>query len=185
MGKNGCLYRIIEFRNYRVLVPFICHKCGACCRNFAPQMPADDLLKIARYLNKSQQEIKRQHTERYRKRFTDTPANCIFLNKKNQCMIYPLRPEACRLYPFTSFGAADVNCPGHKEFYRIVDALFARRIYAATWDPEAYRGNIRAVPTREWPILLRKFVKAELSKPMMQEFIKIDKVPEDLYKKST
>ncbi len=184
MGKNECLFGIIEFRNYHVLVPFICHTCGACCLNFAPQVPADDLPKIARYLNKPQEEIKKQHVECYRKRFTDTPVNCIFLDKKNQCMIYPLRPEPCRLYPFTILGAADVNCLGHKEFHRIVDALFARRTYAAMWYPEVYRGNIRAVPAREWPILWRKFVKAKPSKPMVREFFKINKVPEELCKES-
>lgn len=128
MDEKECLFGIIEFRNYDVLVPFICHKCGACCHSFAPQIPADDLAKITRYLNKPQEEIKRQHAECYRKRFTDTPANCIFLNEKKQCMIYPLRPEPCRLFPLlTDFVAAYVNCPGHKEFYRIVKALFARR----------------------------------------------------------
>jgi len=185
MGKNECLFRLIEFRNYHVVVPFICHKCGACCHNFVPQIPADDLPKIARYLNKPQEEIKRQHAECYRKKFTDTPANCTFLNDKNQCMIYPLRPEPCRLFPFTDFGAAYVNCPGHKEFYRIVNAFFARRRYAAMWDPTVYRRNIRTVPDREWSTLWRKFMKAGPSKPMVREFVKMNKVPEELCKKST
>jgi hypothetical protein len=28
--------RVIEFSEYDVVVPFVCHRCGNCCRNFYP-----------------------------------------------------------------------------------------------------------------------------------------------------
>lgn len=184
MDKKDFLFSIIELRRYDVLIPFICQRCGACCRNFAPQIPADDWPKIVQYLNKPQEEIKRQHKECYMRKFTETPADCIFLDGKHHCMIYPLRPEGCRLYPFTDFGACDRNCPGHGEFHRIVDAFFNSRIYAAMWEPGSYRrkDKLRTVPIREWPKLLRKFMKAQPSNAMVQKFFKINNVPKSLKK---
>ena len=177
--------KIISFRAYDVLVPFICHKCGRCCQKYAPQIPGDDLPKIAEYLKEPVESIRTQFEECYEKKITNTPANCLFLNEQNQCRIYPLRPEPCRLYPLdTDFGTSGVDCLGHAEFYRIVDALFARRIYAAMWDPRRKdMKKMRAVPNREWPILWRKFMKTEPSDPMVRQFIKMNNVPKELYGK--
>ncbi|OGW43867.1 MAG: hypothetical protein A2132_05975 [Nitrospirae bacterium RBG_16_43_11] len=176
METAKILYKIIEFERYDVLVPFICHTCGKCCHNFAPQIPEEDFPEITRYLNKPQEEIIKQHDECYQKKFTDEPANCSFLNNENLCMIYPLRPRCCRLYPFTDFGGAGVDCPGHKEFYAIVDILFADQVYAAMYNPEDYqKDKIRYVPDLEWPTILRKFMQAKPSEPMMLEFKKMNR----------
>ena len=173
----------IELRKYDALIPFVCHRCGACCHNFVPQIWAEDLPKIARYLKRPREKTKIQHEECYRKKFTTKPVDCSFLSEKNQCMIYPLRPEGCRLYPFTDFGACGVDCPGHKEFYRVVDAFFARREYAALWSPGSpYNHSIRSVPDREWPTLLRKFTKAQPSNGMAQKFFNINEVPRQFLK---
>ena len=175
-------FRIISFRAYDVLVPFICHKCGRCCQKYAPQIPEDDLPRIAEYLKAPLEKIRTQFEECYMKKFTDTPDDCLFLNEKNQCRIYRLRPKACRLYPLdTNFGSAGVDCLGHAEFYRIVDTLFARRIYAAMWNPrDKNMEKMRAVPNREWPILWRKFIKAKPSNSMIRQFVKMNNVPKEL-----
>lgn len=182
MEEENLLSGVIELKKYDLIIPFICHKCGECCHNFVPQISAEDLPKIALYLNKPQEEVRIQHEECYKRKFTGEPANCSFLNKKNYCTIYPLRPEGCRLYPFTDFGACGVNCPGHDEFYRVVDAFFAHRIYAALHLPglrefSHRKNNIRIVPNREWPRLLRKFKKTQPSDSMMREFYSINKLP--------
>jgi len=179
------LYKIIRLNKYDVIVPFICHKCGRCCYNYVPALRADNLEKIAQYLNKPEEEIKFRLKECHEKIWNNKlPDKCLFLDEENQCSIYPLRPEPCRLYPLdTDFGKADVNCPGHKEFYRIVDVFFSRRIYASMRDPRyGQKDQIRRVPIREWPRLWRKFVRARHSNPMVLEFIKMNEVPEILYK---
>jgi len=52
------VYRIVELRNYDVLVPFICQKCGSCCRGFAPQIPVGDFPAIAMHLVKTLKRLK-------------------------------------------------------------------------------------------------------------------------------
>lgn len=185
MTEEERQYKIIELENYDVLVSFICHKCGQCCYNYVPQFRADDLQKIAQYLNRSEEEIKVRCEECYEKKFNNELDKCLFLNEENQCSIYPLRPEPCRLYPLdTDSGKADVNCPGYEEFYRIFDAFSSRRkLFAKVLDPEEYdRDEIRRVPNREWPSLWRKFISAKPSEHMVLEFIKMNEVPEVLLK---
>jgi hypothetical protein len=90
-------------------------------------------------------------------------------------LIYPIRPEPCRLYPLlTDFGAAGVNCPGSKEFKLVTDNFFKGRKYAAMWEPERYRKKIRPIPDREWPIIWRKLMKAKPSERMIGEFINLN-----------
>ena len=99
------MYKIIELRDFDVLLPFVCRKCGSCCHGFAPQIIAEDLPRIGQHIGKPSEEIMKLHKEAYRKKFTDSPINCSFLNNKNQCSIYSMRPEPCQLYPLeTDFG---------------------------------------------------------------------------------
>ncbi|MFH1231626.1 MAG: YkgJ family cysteine cluster protein [Planctomycetota bacterium] len=183
MGKQESLGAIVKFGNYDILVPFICYKCGKCCHNFAPQIPAEDVSRISQYLNKTSREIEKQHTECYNKKFTSTPADCYFLNNKNQCMIYPLRPISCRNYPvFTDFGANDIECLGHQEFYRVIDAFFndAGEENIQMCKTKEYSLNkIRTVPNQEWFALWQKFMSAKPSNHMVSNFVSINKVPEE------
>ena len=179
MIKSNTQFRIVKLAEYDVLVPFLCHKCGACCRSFAPQIYKEDVPRIAQYLGKPKKDIEKEHDECYKKKFTDTPEDCLFLTDKNLCAIYPLRPKCCRLYPLsTTFGVADDPCPGHAEFYRIVDSLFRGRRYAAMWDPRHYHDKIRAIPNRSWSSSVwRRLLRAKPSQSMVQKFATINGRP--------
>lgn len=171
-------YRIVELRNYDVLVPFVCQKCGSCCRGFAPQIYVNDLPAIAMHLGKSVKEIKRLHEEAYNGKYTDSSIDCSFLDDRTKCSIYPMRPEPCRLYPLeTDFGAAGMNCGGHREFHRIVNAFFKRRKYAALWEPSTYKNIIRSIPECQRPVVWRTFTNAKPSKTMIRQFVKLNNMP--------
>jgi Fe-S-cluster containining protein len=158
-------------------LPFVCRKCGSCCRGFEPQLSVEDLPKIAKHLGKTIEEIKKLHKNAYNKKFSNSPANCIFLNFKNQCLIYSMRPEPCRLYPlYTDFGAADVNCIGHKEFNRIVDAFFARRKYAALRASNNNTKNLRGIPKKKWQATCRTVKKARPSEKTFRLIMKLNKI---------
>jgi len=174
------MYQIIELKEYDVLLPFVCHNCGSCCRGFAPQIPIADFPRIAQHVGKSIEEIERQHSEAYSKKFTDSPIDCSFLNNNNQCSIYPMRPEPCRLYPLkTDFGTAGVNCIGYKEFHAIVDAFFARRKYAALWRSDSYRKPVRPIPRHQLTVVWKTFIKAKPSSATIRRFVKLNKIPID------
>jgi len=172
------MHRIIELNNYDALLPFLCRQCGSCCRAFAPQIPVDDFQSIAEHIGKSVEEIKKRHEEAYFKKDTTSPINCSFLNNKNQCTIYSMRPEPCQLYPLdTDFGTAGVNCAGNNEFRKIVDAFFARKKYAALWNPNTYTRGIRRIPKTQLPAFWRTIKRANPSEAMIQLIMTLNNVP--------
>ncbi len=87
-----------------------CLKCANCCKSISPIIIDRDIDRIARHLKLTPSEL----TDRYLKLdddgdyvFRETP--CPFLMPDNYCMIYEVRPRACREYPHTD----------RKRFYQI------------------------------------------------------------------
>ena len=77
-----------------------CLSCANCCKTTSPIVTEKDLLRIARHLRLKPA----QFTAQYLKKDTDglwmmqqTP--CVFLDADNYCLIYDVRPKACREYP--------------------------------------------------------------------------------------
>ncbi len=168
------MYKIVELKKYDVLIPFVCQKCGACCRGYVPQIPLQELPKIAKHIGKPIDEIKQIHEKAY---LSESKLDCIFLNDANQCSIYLMRPESCKLYPLdTDFGANGVACGGHKEFHRMVDAFFSHRKYAALWDRNAYKSAIRKIPDNQLPVVWKTLTKARLSHAMTMEFVRLNEL---------
>ncbi len=77
-----------------------CLSCANCCKTTSPIITEKDIERISKHL-----KIKSQHfIEKYLKKDTDnlwmfkeTP--CVFLDHDNYCLIYEVRPKACREYP--------------------------------------------------------------------------------------
>jgi Fe-S-cluster containining protein len=79
-----------------------CTKCANCCRTLRPGFSHDDIARIARHLNLTDEEFIAAYLERNEDgdcRTKTTP--CPFLGDDNLCTIYDVRPENCRGYPFT------------------------------------------------------------------------------------
>ena len=97
-------------------VPFQCRRCGTCCRHLRGQLMVEsmDAYRLANYLRAHGRpdiemiDIMNDYTE-----LDILPGNypvflmkeqgpddtCVFL-KEGACSVYPVRPRACRLYPF-------------------------------------------------------------------------------------
>lgn len=178
MKKKYPLFSKIKLKKYDVFIPFICWRCGSRCRQFLPHFSEEDLENAAKYLQQPPEEIRKRYEDYFRKRHSRTPPGCIFLKGRNTCTIYPIRPDACRLYPF-SFDGSDTRCPGYREHSRLVAAMRARRkyyrIYDSSFCPEE---EVRTVPEKEWPKLLQKFIKAKPSRRMIKAFIGMNQIPE-------
>ncbi len=85
-------------------IKFSCKRCGNCCRvpGFV-HISKTEGKRIAEFLKLDFLDFKKKYTEwilfvgRVLKGNEDS--SCIFL-KDNSCMIYPVRPEQCRTFPY-------------------------------------------------------------------------------------
>ena len=81
-----------------------CTQCAACCRELRVEVGEDDIQRIAGYLKLRPAEVRRMYTEpdpaSGAPALLAQPAGaCVFLHR-SLCLIYEVRPEACRLFPY-------------------------------------------------------------------------------------
>lgn len=79
-----------------------CLKCANCCKTTGPLFTSADIERIAKYLKMKPH----QFTQKYLRIDEDNDfvlqsVPCTFLDADNYCMIYDVRPKACREYPHT------------------------------------------------------------------------------------
>ncbi|MBC7884204.1 MAG: YkgJ family cysteine cluster protein [Saprospiraceae bacterium] len=80
-----------------------CLGCANCCKTTPPLITKNDLNRISKHLNISPKQFKRRFVlddVNGDMMFNGVP--CRFLNEDNSCLIYEVRPEACRKYPHTN-----------------------------------------------------------------------------------
>jgi len=95
-------YEVFDYTN--------CLECANCCKSISPVVKDRDIDRIAKHLKISPSEMTKQYLELDKDDdyvFRETP--CPFLMPDNYCMIYDVRPRACREYPHTN----------RKRFYQI------------------------------------------------------------------
>jgi len=176
---RGVLFTKIELPGNDIVVPFICRKCGTCCMTYIPRMPAEDLVTVSRYLKWSPEDLISRHTEVYLKRLRGKPETCIFLNDEKLCRIYkhPLRPDVCRLYPF-SFGGTDADCSAYCEHTRVTEILLMNEksfeIYDSSFCPNR---DVRLIPDSKWPEICRKLRLSNASREMVRKFLIMNDAP--------
>jgi Fe-S-cluster containining protein len=171
------LFTKIRFITHDVYVPFLCKRCGARCRTFMPRLSDARLEEIAVLLDKLPADIYRQYRERIRHRYTTTPLPCLFFkDETNECTIYPLRPQCCRLYPF-SYGGGDKDCPAYREHLMIVNAMAEGHgpydIYDSSF---SHSIDHRPIPLKDWPELLQRFMVGTSSHILIWNFIRMNNV---------
>ena len=112
---------------------FECQRCGICCTGIELPYDPKSIFEIAKFLKLTIKEV----IEAYYGRLSEDGKSlefeehkrmpCPFLtnepNMKKSCRIYPVRPYACRDYPFDTMGSLD--CP------------VARKVYAKLREEEA------------------------------------------------
>lgn len=92
-----------------------CLQCANCCKSISPIIIDRDIDKIAKHLKMKRSEAIDQYFEIDEDNdyvFKETP--CPFLMLDNYCMIYEVRPRACREYPHTD----------RKRFYQILNLTY-------------------------------------------------------------
>ena len=84
-------------------MPFVCECCGWCCEHYLPRFTESEVLRIAEDAHRQRDETLRQYLEGYEKKRHGRDVSCTFLLGNGLCGIHdhPLRPEVCRLYPFS------------------------------------------------------------------------------------
>jgi Fe-S-cluster containining protein len=84
---------------------FTCTQCGDCCTGAPGYVWVTDaeLEAIAKHLGRPVAEVRDLHSRSARgKRTLREKGNgdCVFLDAKKGCTIYPVRPAQCRTWPF-------------------------------------------------------------------------------------
>lgn len=79
-----------------------CLTCANCCKTTGPLFTQSDIERISKYLKlKPQQFIETYLRVDEDKDYVLQSVPCTFLDADNYCMIYDVRPKACREYPHT------------------------------------------------------------------------------------
>lgn len=85
---------------------FKCTGCGKCCTGSPGYVwvKEEEIEAIAAYLQISIQDFGKKYLRRVNNRYSliekSKTYDCIFLEDKTKCKIYPVRPTQCRTFPF-------------------------------------------------------------------------------------
>ncbi|MEN6465406.1 MAG: YkgJ family cysteine cluster protein [Syntrophaceae bacterium] len=171
MEIKGFLYTKIEFAGFDVLVPFICKKCGLCCSSYVPFI-SEKLFFAIQYCPGLEDYSFEKFRQSWMNRLKGNPEPCPFLTKNETCLIHkhPLRPDLCRLYPF-SFENKDNRCPAYEDHKRLVQALTSGEtgfeIYDSSFCPDP---EVRPIPENRRYIFLQAFLAARPDPLLVKAF---------------
>lgn len=83
---------------------FECKMCGTCCFGEGGiRLEKVDVMRIARFLKISSEAFVAEYCETRNRRLyirTAPDGYCIFHHWKDQCLIHPVVPSACSLWPY-------------------------------------------------------------------------------------
>ena len=89
-----------------------CLKCANCCKTTGPLFTLADIERVSKYLRQKPQQFIDQYLRVDEDQdFVLQSVPCTFLDHDNTCMIYDVRPKACREFPHTD----------RKKFQQITD----------------------------------------------------------------
>jgi len=92
-----------------------CKKCGNCCKYTSGFLVDDDILKIARFLRTTTDELKEKYLEEHEKfntkilrpkliKGTRPYGKCIFYNEQVGCTIHEVKPLHCKIGNCNTYG---------------------------------------------------------------------------------
>jgi Fe-S-cluster containining protein len=164
--------RVVEFSEYDIVVPFVCHWCGNCCRDFYPGIEVDMLPEIAGLTGRPIHEIQARLSEDCDAHNAGRPTDCFFLEPgTSRCLIHEIRPDGCRLFPtLTKTGLGKVDCPGCREFEKALRVLSGHENNAAA-HKATHLKKPRPIPEAQWEPTLKKLAAAKSSRLLIQELV--------------
>jgi len=92
-------YEMIKI-HHQVFSKIDCLTCANCCKTTSPIITEKDLERISKFLKMKPVKFIKQYLKKDTDglwMFQQTP--CVFLDADNYCLIYDIRPKACREYP--------------------------------------------------------------------------------------
>lgn len=79
-----------------------CLECANCCKTTGPLFTTADIERIAKHLRQKPQQFIDQYLRIDEENdYVLKSVPCAFLDSQNYCMIYDVRPKACREFPHT------------------------------------------------------------------------------------
>lgn len=79
-----------------------CLSCANCCKTTGPLFTNADVERIAKHLKLKPAEFQQKYLRVDEENdLVLQTVPCIFLDAENYCLIYDVRPKACREYPHT------------------------------------------------------------------------------------
>jgi Fe-S-cluster containining protein len=172
-------HKVVACREYDVLVPFVCHRCGACCRKYDPAIDFEMLPEIAHCLGEPIAVIQDRLGDNSRSHRAGHPTDCCFLDPVHlHCLIHGIRPTGCRQFPaLEGAGPGDIDCPGHREFRSVLGAFTATREQASRGNAAASR-RPRQIPPDARETVLHHVTKAGASDRYREIFQAINAMPD-------
>jgi len=121
-GKDGDrLDELVHDINERVSAAIDCTQCGNCCRSLMVSVNKEDVTRLARHLNMTEETVREKYIEKSGESDEDGEEECIvntipchFLSG-NKCSIYEHRFSDCREFPY-------LHLPGFQQ--RLLNVLF-------------------------------------------------------------
>ena len=102
-----------------------CLDCANCCTSIPPIVTKTDAARIAKKMGMKPAEFEKEYL--IIDEDGDTVINtspCPFLQKNNACLIYDIRPKACRQFPHTDNMDFSKNMKLHKMNARVCPGVF-------------------------------------------------------------
>ena len=125
LGEFSGMYRQIQEMypvKMKILKHVTCKKCGFCCKSCNAMISKQDIDLLCRYLNCDFEELYEKYMDK-NARIPYLKLPCPFLNKDNDCDVYPARPKTCREFPFNEFTAIVDPCPLGKNIRHMVEEI--------------------------------------------------------------
>jgi len=106
----------------KILRNTTCKRCGFCCSSCNAMLSKQDIDMLCKYLRCTFEELYEKYMDKNsRMPYLNLP--CPFLNKDNDCDVYPARPKVCREFPFNEFTLIVEPCLLGKEIRGIVEEI--------------------------------------------------------------
>ncbi|MBN1587190.1 MAG: YkgJ family cysteine cluster protein [Candidatus Omnitrophica bacterium] len=123
MTRSGPHVMRVKSRTYEVnLSRELCLSCLKCCKGEGwVYINMEERKAIAKYLGITPGELVDTYCEQkdgwtYLKAKQNKDLDCIFLNRKHGCEIYPVRPKQCADFPYKwRYENITDECPGVRE----------------------------------------------------------------------
>ena len=106
----------------KILKKVSCKRCGFCCKSCNAMLSKQDIESLCRYLQCDFEELYEKYMDKDA-RIPYLKLPCPFLNKDNDCDVYPARPKTCKEFPFNEFTIIVDPCPLGKEIRGIIEEI--------------------------------------------------------------